>query len=186
MPQSLDQLIAALDFVREDLAAAEAEHADAVDAVAPSHRRGAVNLVRYRTLQRHDRRELQNELMDIGATSLSTTEARVQAKLHAARDVLAALRGAQRGRRRRQARLGAHGRERPRRSRRRRTTDPGAAAAQRAECVMLNKGPHIVGAIQALDAILARMGEVQRKSRTPMRHIHSWDHRCWSCRPSRL
>jgi pyruvate kinase len=52
-----------------------------------------------------------------------------------------------------------------------------AAAGQRAECVMLNKGPHIVDAIQALDDILARMGEVQTKSRTLMRHIHSWDER---------
>jgi pyruvate kinase len=50
-----------------------------------------------------------------------------------------------------------------------------AAAAQRAECVMLNKGPHILDAIRALDEILARMGEVQRKSRTLMRRIHSWD-----------
>ena len=50
-----------------------------------------------------------------------------------------------------------------------------AAAAQRAECVMLNKGPYILDAIRALDDILARMGEVQRKSRTLMRHIHSWD-----------
>jgi pyruvate kinase len=50
-----------------------------------------------------------------------------------------------------------------------------AAAAQRAECVMLNKGPHILDAIRALDDILARMGEVQRKRRTLMRRIHSWD-----------
>ena len=50
-----------------------------------------------------------------------------------------------------------------------------AAAAQRAECVMLNKGPYILDAIAALDDILARMGEVQRKSRTLMRRIHSWD-----------
>jgi pyruvate kinase len=50
-----------------------------------------------------------------------------------------------------------------------------AECAECAECVMLNKGPHIVDAIRALDDILARMGEVQRKSRTLMRHIHSWD-----------
>ena len=30
-------------------------------------------------------------------------------------------------------------------------------------------------AIRALDDILARMGEVQRKSRTLLRRIHSWD-----------
>jgi pyruvate kinase len=52
-----------------------------------------------------------------------------------------------------------------------------AAAGQRAECVMLNKGPHIAEAIRTLDGILARMGEVQRKGRTLMRHIHSWDDR---------
>ncbi|HEX2806570.1 MAG TPA: pyruvate kinase, partial [Kineosporiaceae bacterium] len=50
-----------------------------------------------------------------------------------------------------------------------------AAAAQRADCVMLNKGPHVVEAIRALDDILARMDQVQHKSRTLMRHIHSWD-----------
>ena len=50
-----------------------------------------------------------------------------------------------------------------------------AAAGQRAECVMLNKGPHITEAIRALDDIVARMGQVQTKSRTLMRHIHSWD-----------
>ena len=50
-----------------------------------------------------------------------------------------------------------------------------AAAGQRAECVMLNKGPHVVLAIAALADILLRMDVVQRKSRTLMRHIHSWD-----------
>ena len=50
-----------------------------------------------------------------------------------------------------------------------------AAVAQRAECVMLNKGPHILDIIRALDDILARTGEVQRMSRTLMRRIHSWD-----------
>jgi pyruvate kinase len=40
---------------------------------------------------------------------------------------------------------------------------------------MLNKGPYILETIAALDDILARMGEVQRKSRTLMRRIHSWD-----------
>ena len=39
-----------------------------------------------------------------------------------------------------------------------------AAAGQRAECVMLNKGPHITDAIRTLDDILARMGEVQRRA----------------------
>jgi pyruvate kinase len=50
-------------------------------------------VVRRRRIGRRDRRELQNDLMDIGATSLATAEANVQAKVHAARNVLAALRG---------------------------------------------------------------------------------------------
>ncbi|HEY5135483.1 MAG TPA: pyruvate kinase [Candidatus Nanopelagicales bacterium] len=50
-----------------------------------------------------------------------------------------------------------------------------AAASQRADCVMLNKGPFILSAIDVLDDILVRMGAVQHKSRTLMRRIHSWD-----------
>jgi pyruvate kinase len=42
-----------------------------------------------------------------------------------------------------------------------------AAMSNRAECVMLNKGPHIVEAIRALDDILCRMQTHQRK-KTPM------------------
>jgi pyruvate kinase len=93
MPQSLNALIARLDGLLEDLATAETEHAVVIGAVADQHRRGAVNLVHYTRLRQHDLRELQNDLMDIGATSLATTEADVRAKVRAARNVLAALRG---------------------------------------------------------------------------------------------
>ena len=71
MPQSLDALIVGLDVLVQDMAEAQAAHADALAAVAPAHRAGAVNLVDYTTLRRHDRRELQNRLTDIGVTSLS-------------------------------------------------------------------------------------------------------------------
>ena len=93
VPQSLDALIARLDTLLEELVQAEAEHVDVIGAVAGQHHRGAVNLVHYTRLRQHDLRELQNDLMDIGATSLATTEAHVRAKVHAARNVLAALRG---------------------------------------------------------------------------------------------
>jgi len=93
MPQSLDALIVALDTLLQDLARAETAHAELIGAVAQGHREGAVNLVHYTELRRHDRRELQNDLMDMGVTSLATTEANVAAKVHAARNVLAALRG---------------------------------------------------------------------------------------------
>jgi pyruvate kinase len=51
-----------------------------------------------------------------------------------------------------------------------------AAMSVRAECVMLNKGPHILEAIAALDSILSRMGEHQRKKRSMLRRLTSWDH----------
>jgi len=51
-----------------------------------------------------------------------------------------------------------------------------AAMSGRAECVMLNKGPHIVGAITSLDSILVRMQDHQHKKRTLLRRLRAWDH----------
>jgi len=50
-----------------------------------------------------------------------------------------------------------------------------AAMAVRAECVMLNKGPHILAAMETLESILARMGDHQRKKRSLLRRLTSWD-----------
>jgi pyruvate kinase len=50
-----------------------------------------------------------------------------------------------------------------------------AAMAQRAECVMLNKGPHIDAAIAVLDDILRRMSGHQRKKTALLRPLQSWD-----------
>ncbi len=49
-----------------------------------------------------------------------------------------------------------------------------AAMAQRAECVMLNKGPHIDTAIIVLDDILRRMSGHQRKKTALLRALRSW------------
>jgi pyruvate kinase len=43
---------------------------------------------------------------------------------------------------------------------------------ERAECVMLNKGPHILEAIEALDDILSRMQAHQHKKRAMLRRLH--------------
>lgn len=51
-----------------------------------------------------------------------------------------------------------------------------AAFALRAECVMLNKGPHITEAIQILNDLAHKMGRSQRKSRIMLRRIRSWSH----------
>jgi pyruvate kinase len=49
-----------------------------------------------------------------------------------------------------------------------------AAMSERAECVMLNKGPHILGAIHMLDDILRRMETLQHKKLALMRPLKAW------------
>jgi pyruvate kinase len=49
-----------------------------------------------------------------------------------------------------------------------------AAMASRAECVMLNKGPHIEDALHLLDGILRRMSGHQDKKRSLMRQLRAW------------
>ncbi|WP_439880281.1 pyruvate kinase [Pontibacter sp. MBLB2868] len=50
-----------------------------------------------------------------------------------------------------------------------------AAMAQRADCVMLNKGPHVVQAIEFLHDILVRMQEHQNKKTSMLRSLHISD-----------
>lgn len=47
-----------------------------------------------------------------------------------------------------------------------------AAMAQRAECVMLNKGPHMLSAVRVLDDILRRMQAHKSKRRALLRELH--------------
>jgi pyruvate kinase len=46
-----------------------------------------------------------------------------------------------------------------------------AAMADRAECVMLNKGPHVLDAVAALDDILRRMQAHQAKKSATLRKL---------------
>lgn len=46
-----------------------------------------------------------------------------------------------------------------------------AAMGERAECVLLNKGPYILDAVRALDGILARMQAHQKKKSTMLRRL---------------
>lgn len=50
-----------------------------------------------------------------------------------------------------------------------------AAMAERAECVMLNKGPYLVEATGALDDVLGRMEGHQAKKTSRLRPLHAWD-----------
>ena len=49
-----------------------------------------------------------------------------------------------------------------------------AAMGERAECVMLNKGPHVLDAIHTLNDILHRMQAHQTKKRPLLRALRSW------------
>jgi pyruvate kinase len=49
-----------------------------------------------------------------------------------------------------------------------------AAMASRAECVMLNKGPAIAGALDVLDSLLARMDAHVFKKTPTLRALQSW------------
>jgi pyruvate kinase len=51
-----------------------------------------------------------------------------------------------------------------------------AAMAERAECVMLNKGPFILEAVRVLDSVLTRMAAHHRKKMSTLRALHAWDH----------
>jgi pyruvate kinase len=51
-----------------------------------------------------------------------------------------------------------------------------AAMGERAECVMLNKGPYVVEAVRALDNILRRMQGHQTKKRAMLRSLKVADH----------
>lgn len=53
------------------------------------------------------------------------------------------------------------------------TTD--AAMGQRAECVMLNKGPHLAEAVAFLDGVLRRMDRHQLKKSARLAALGSWD-----------
>ena len=48
------------------------------------------------------------------------------------------------------------------------------AMSERAECVMLNKGPFIAEAIGILDDVLTRMEAHQLKKTPQLRALHSW------------
>lgn len=49
-----------------------------------------------------------------------------------------------------------------------------AAMAQRAECVMLNKGPHVVAAVRFLIGVLRRMDRHQHKKAARLGPLRSW------------
>src|SRR4030095_16583539 len=60
-----------------------------------------------------------------------------------------------------------------------------AAMSERADCVMLNKGPFLPETVSILDEVLVRMEAHQWKKMATFRALHSWDH-LWQTASARL
>lgn len=105
----------------------------------PDFLHSAQNLADYLALRHHDLRLLQTALMPWGLSSLGRMEARVMPNLDAVIATFQVLETL--------VKTGIPSRAE--------ITD--AAMAARAECVMLNKGPHIAEAVKILDDVLTRM-----------------------------
>jgi pyruvate kinase len=58
-----------------------------------------------------------------------------------------------------------------------------AAMAQRAECVMLNKGPYVGEAVTVLDGVFTRMQDHQVKKTAHLRALHTWQQQVWPSDP---
>ena len=84
----LDRVARSVDELRRAALAAEQEFAAEIEATAPSMRESAYNLVHYLAVRRHDVRELQDELGQLGLSSLGRMEAHVMASLQAVLEVL--------------------------------------------------------------------------------------------------
>ena len=93
-----ERLAALADRLSELIAEAiklEREWAPLVDAIAPSHRPSAVNLLHYLALCRHDLRAFQRELHSLGLSSLGRSEAYVLRSLEVVLSVAQRLQGLQ-------------------------------------------------------------------------------------------
>jgi pyruvate kinase len=87
-PALLDELIAQLSVLREQMRLHESRHAVELAPVAPEYQPSARNLLHYLALRQHDVRALQRRLSELGLSSLGRSEAHALASVDA---VLAAL-----------------------------------------------------------------------------------------------
>lgn len=71
------QLYQSLRQIRREVARLPNQQPDLLPGLAPTHRRGARNLLHYLGLRRHDLRPLQTQLVELGITSLGQVEANV-------------------------------------------------------------------------------------------------------------
>ena len=92
-PSLLKDLIRQLELLRLEMLSLEAEGLPDKSKVHAEHGASARNLLHYLALRRHDIRELQEQLAELGLSSLGRTESHVIGALHTVMDVLAQLAG---------------------------------------------------------------------------------------------
>lgn len=93
MDARLQELLTGIDTLIGALEKEEERFSETIAEAAPTHRAGAINLVHYSELRQRDIRKIQNDLEQIGATRLSTTEPAVLPRLKVAHNVVAAYAG---------------------------------------------------------------------------------------------
>ncbi|WP_033317025.1 pyruvate kinase [Pontibacter roseus] len=84
-------LIEQIDRLYQEALDLEKRYASAIKQVHPSFRKSARNLLHYLSLRQHDIRELQENLAQLGLSSLGRAEGHVTASLQAVRDLLCHL-----------------------------------------------------------------------------------------------
>ena len=149
-----------LAAIRADMAAAPALSCPSLDEVHPNCRDSAENLLHYLALRRHDLRPLQVRLGALGLSSLGRAEshalASVDAVLGQSCRMIVDWDGPK-------LRTGPVKPELSVKGKKMHAEITDAAMGERAECVMLNKGPHIQEAVRVLDEILRNMQSHQSK-----------------------
>ncbi|RDV12995.1 pyruvate kinase [Pontibacter diazotrophicus] len=89
--KQLEELIEQIDTLHEGAVALEQKFAPAVELVHPEFRKSAQNLLHYLSLRKHDMRNLQENLSQLGLSSLGRAEGHVLASLQAVRNQLCLL-----------------------------------------------------------------------------------------------
>ncbi|MEO1049855.1 MAG: pyruvate kinase [Bacteroidota bacterium] len=89
--QKLNKLIGQIDHLITTIKEAESTHENYLDQVSPAYRNSARNLIHYRELRRHDIRDLQKKLGNMGMSRLAKAEAHVLRSLESQRIILKRL-----------------------------------------------------------------------------------------------
>ncbi|MEQ9308623.1 MAG: pyruvate kinase [Balneolaceae bacterium] len=90
-PKKLEELISEIDLIISNIQKVEREHQNQINEVHPLFRKGAINLIHYRTLRTMDISNLQKKLGDLGLSMLGRIESHVVSSLVNSKFILESL-----------------------------------------------------------------------------------------------